>query len=113
MARDAKKLEEVAAKAKEISPSLETLVISADISDDAVVKGLYQKVDASFGHADILINNAGLLKADGNIDKLDPALWLSDFVRILALPSLHAYSPRTSDFLLERYSQPTHRQPFS
>lgn len=57
------------------------MVISADISDIAAVKDLYKKVDESFGHADILINNAGILKADGNLDSVDPAVWLSDFVR--------------------------------
>ncbi|KAH6880662.1 hypothetical protein B0T10DRAFT_446296 [Thelonectria olida] len=78
VARDIQRLKEVATKVKEINPSVETLTFSLDISDNKAVKGLYEKIKTDYGHADILINNAGLMKAQGNIKDLDPEVWIED-----------------------------------
>lgn len=60
---------------------IDTLVIPADVADPNAVERLYEQVNAKYGHADILINNAAVLQANGMLKDLDPKVWLADFVR--------------------------------
>lgn len=61
VARNEAKLNETAAEIKKINPDVETLVVSVDITDKEQVQGLFEQIQAKYGHADILVNNAGEL----------------------------------------------------
>jgi NAD(P)-dependent dehydrogenase (short-subunit alcohol dehydrogenase family) len=63
------------------------LTVAADISDDKAVASLYEKVAAVYGHADVLINNAGIFKAEGTLKDVDPSVWWEDFVCSYLHPS--------------------------
>lgn len=71
----------VAANIAKINSKVQTLVVPTDLAKLESVKQLFEKVNKTFGHADVLINNAGLLKANGTIRELDPAVWWDDLVR--------------------------------
>lgn len=43
----------------DINKEIEVLAIPTDISDTKSVAALWEKIKAKFGHADVLINNAG------------------------------------------------------
>ncbi|KAK1706761.1 hypothetical protein CaCOL14_005172 [Colletotrichum acutatum] len=78
VARDEKKLTDVAAKVKELNSNVETLVYPVDMTDEAGVKALFEKVNATYGHADVLVNNAAVQKSLELITNSDPKLWMED-----------------------------------
>jgi hypothetical protein len=43
---------------------------------------MYEKVKENFGHADVLVNNAGTFANAGPISQIAPDTWWSDFVHI-------------------------------
>ena len=49
------------------------------LSPESVTE-LFQKINSQFGSADVLINNAGVLNASGNIKDVDPTSWWQDMV---------------------------------
>lgn len=56
------------------------LAVAADVSEEAQVAAMTQRVVAHFGHIDVLHNNAALtnpavMAADGAITSMDPAVW--------------------------------------
>ncbi|KAI8632517.1 NAD(P)-binding protein [Xylariaceae sp. FL1651] len=66
---------------KKINSGIQTLVIPTDISDESAVASAFSSVKAKFGHANILINNAGA-NSDGEgvrIGDADPAAWWRQF----------------------------------
>lgn len=78
VARNVERLEALAMELNRAFPQVETLLFPADISDSLRVKELYQRVNHTYGHADILVNNAAILKAEGPLQSLDPELWWDD-----------------------------------
>jgi NAD(P)-dependent dehydrogenase (short-subunit alcohol dehydrogenase family) len=60
LATNAEKLTKVAEEVKQINPSVNALSVTVDISDTKSVEAAFEKIKSTFGHADILINNAGL-----------------------------------------------------
>ncbi|KXH62075.1 hypothetical protein CSAL01_08210 [Colletotrichum salicis] len=78
VARDEKKLTEVAAEAKELNANVETLVCPVNMADEAGIKALFEKVNATYGHADILVNNAAVQNSLDLITESDPKLWIED-----------------------------------
>ncbi|CAN8096782.1 unnamed protein product [Discula destructiva] len=78
VARNVDRLNALAAELNKLYPNVETLVLPADISDAVKVKSLFEKVSATYGHADILVNNAAILKANGIIGSVDPEVWWED-----------------------------------
>ena len=64
---------------KKINSNTETLVVTADISDAASVDSLFNKIKEIFGHADILMNNAGVNLAHGAAVDQPAAKWWKDF----------------------------------
>ncbi|KAK0611891.1 hypothetical protein B0T14DRAFT_595255 [Immersiella caudata] len=64
---------------KEANPSIKTLAVAADISDASSVAELFARVKDSFGHADILINNAAVRSGGGNIHEDKPEEWWRNF----------------------------------
>jgi 3-oxoacyl-[acyl-carrier protein] reductase len=71
--------EKTAAAVKE--RGIKTIALQADITDNAAVKAMVEKVVAGFGRIDILCNVAGaILHKDGvPIDQQDAAAWESQF----------------------------------
>ncbi|KAF3032389.1 hypothetical protein E8E12_003432 [Didymella heteroderae] len=67
VARSADKLQEVANTIAKSHPTVETLVAPTDIVNPAEVQALFEKVKEKFGHADVLINNAGIFKEEKTI----------------------------------------------
>ncbi|KAF2448569.1 NAD(P)-binding protein [Karstenula rhodostoma CBS 690.94] len=78
VARNAKKLEEVAASVKEKFPELETLTVSTDVADPASVAALFEEVKSKFGHADVLVNNAAVFNSLAPVKDDDHKVWWSD-----------------------------------
>jgi len=67
----------------------QALVVQADVAVDADCRRLAAEVEAAFGRADVLVNNAGTTKFVGlkDLDGLDAA----DFQRIYAVNVIGAY----------------------
>lgn len=80
VARNTERLNNIALQLNKSYPKVETLVLSADISDSVKVTELFQRVNETYGHADILVNNAAILKADGLLGSEDPEVWWEDLV---------------------------------
>ncbi|GAW21831.1 hypothetical protein ANO14919_113560 [Xylariales sp. No.14919] len=81
VATNAEALKNVEREVKKINAEIETLAISADISDGQAVTSAFEKIKATFGHADILINNAGI-NSDGEsvvLSQADPETWWRQF----------------------------------
>lgn len=81
IATDEAKLKSVEAEAKELSPNVQVLTLAADIADKKSVDTAFDKIKTTFGHADILINNAGVnLEGEGNlVGDEDPDTWWKNF----------------------------------
>lgn len=65
-------------------PSVQTLVVSADTTDEAAVANLFEQVKSCFGHADILVNNAGVSSGGGSLDQDDSNAWWRNFLSVIA-----------------------------
>jgi NAD(P)-dependent dehydrogenase (short-subunit alcohol dehydrogenase family) len=83
VARSADKLEQVAQSIATSHPDVETLAVPTDIADPKSVAALFEKVKEKYGHADVLVNNAGLFKAIGPVKDVDQAAWWDEMVRML------------------------------
>lgn len=66
-------------------PPVQTLVVSADTTDEAAVANLFEQVKSRFGHADILVNNAGVSSGGGSLDQENSNAWWRNFVSVSAL----------------------------
>ncbi|KAL6704518.1 hypothetical protein ACN47E_008147 [Coniothyrium glycines] len=75
VARNASKLKEVADLVGKSHPAVETLSVPTDISNPASVTALFEKITAKYGHADVLVNNAGVFKAIAPVKDVDHAAW--------------------------------------
>lgn len=79
VSRSADSLYVVAKEIHAINNKIEVLSVPTDVSDIQSVSQLWDKVKETFGHADVLVNNAGTLNA-GTIATADPKAWWTDFV---------------------------------
>ncbi|KAI0814545.1 hypothetical protein GGR55DRAFT_632253 [Xylaria sp. FL0064] len=78
LATNSEGLNNVERDVNEIDSKIRTLAIPVDISDSQAVDSAFKQIQATFGHADILINNAGINRdAEGTrIGDADPeTLW--------------------------------------
>jgi NAD(P)-dependent dehydrogenase (short-subunit alcohol dehydrogenase family) len=80
VARNEIKLQEVSESIKKQYPQVETLPVSTDIADPSSVAALFEKVKEKYGHADVLINNAGIFKAIAPIKDVDQQGWWDELV---------------------------------
>ncbi|KAL5380600.1 hypothetical protein DPSP01_007664 [Paraphaeosphaeria sporulosa] len=78
VARNAKKLEEVAASVNEKFPNVETLIVSTDVADPESVAALFEKVKSKYGHADVLVNNAAVFNSLSSVKDEDHKVWWGD-----------------------------------
>jgi 3-oxoacyl-[acyl-carrier protein] reductase len=85
--RESAPAEAVAAECRALGA--QALVVQADVAQDADCRRLAAEVEAAFGRADVLVNNAGTTKFVGlkDLDGLDAA----DFQRIYAVNVIGAY----------------------
>ncbi|KIX05171.1 uncharacterized protein Z518_06043 [Rhinocladiella mackenziei CBS 650.93] len=79
VARNQTKLKETASTIQAINPAVETSVFAADVSEESEVAKLYEVVKARYGHADVLINNAGAFNQESPIIAANPSKWWADF----------------------------------
>ena len=77
IATNAEKLKAVEADIQSIRPDIHVLTLALDISDKDAVDVAFEKIKGTFGHADILVNNAAvLLEGEGSpIGEADPEKW--------------------------------------
>jgi hypothetical protein len=59
-ARTHEQLEAVASECRKINPDTEIVIVPTDVADDAQLINLVETTRATFGHIDVLINNAGI-----------------------------------------------------
>lgn len=79
VARNQAKLDVVTQKLRDQHPKVEFVPIAMSVNDEAEVSDLYQVIKHKFGHADVLINNAGSMAQPSTIDGADPQKWWLDF----------------------------------
>ena len=81
LAMNAEKLKEVAAQIHKINSAVKVLCVTTNIADSKSVDVAFEKIKTAFGHAEILVNNAGI-NADGGgalIGDQDLDTWWSNF----------------------------------
>jgi NAD(P)-dependent dehydrogenase (short-subunit alcohol dehydrogenase family) len=77
--RSRDKLEQTANAIGKIDAAIEILAIPTDISDSIAVDSLFAEIKTKYGHADVLVNNAGILINDGPIQHSDMTKWWAEF----------------------------------
>ncbi|KAL1597191.1 hypothetical protein SLS60_008773 [Paraconiothyrium brasiliense] len=75
VARNSKKLDEVAAGVNEKFPNVDTLTVSTDVADPTSVAALFEKVKSKYGHADVLVNNAAVFNSIAPVKDVDHKAW--------------------------------------
>lgn len=58
-----------------------------DIAEPASVTSLFDKVKEKYGHADVLVNNAGIFKATAPVKDVDQQEWWNEMVGSRIIPS--------------------------
>lgn len=84
VARSAEGLEAAAKDIKDIDKGIKVLVVPTDLSDTEAITALWEKVEQTFGYADVLVNNAAVGCAK-KIGDAPAEKWWSDFVSHLNL----------------------------
>ncbi|KAH6854713.1 hypothetical protein B0I37DRAFT_336765 [Chaetomium sp. MPI-CAGE-AT-0009] len=79
VATNAEKLAAVEANLKAINPKVQLLSVATNIADASSVANMFAQVKASFGHADVLVHNAAVSVAYGNLHEQDVDEWWSNF----------------------------------
>ena len=72
-ARDAKAAEQVAAQVSELGRR--SLVLQADVADEAAVQALFTEIDRRWGPLGALVNNAGIVDLKSRFDEMSTARW--------------------------------------
>jgi NADP-dependent 3-hydroxy acid dehydrogenase YdfG len=80
VATNAEKLKAIEENLKTLNPDVQVLSVATNIANTKSVADLFVEIKANFGHADILINNAGVNSGGGNIHEEDPEQWWQNFV---------------------------------
>jgi NAD(P)-dependent dehydrogenase (short-subunit alcohol dehydrogenase family) len=70
----------VAASISKSHPDVEVLTVPTDITDPTSVKAVFEKVKEKFGHADVLVNNAGMFQAIAPVKDVDQQKWWEEMV---------------------------------
>lgn len=77
--RDARRLRATEEVVRAINLSIDLLCIPTDLTDSASVENLYSLVRTRYGHADVLVNNAGTFAQSDIVGNVNPTAWWSDF----------------------------------
>jgi NADP-dependent 3-hydroxy acid dehydrogenase YdfG len=67
-------LEDVRKEVHEINQQIKVLAVPTDLLDPKSIEALWEKVKGEFGHADVLINNAGTL-VSSLVSEAAPGAW--------------------------------------
>ncbi|RDL34316.1 NAD(P)-binding protein [Venustampulla echinocandica] len=78
-ARSAIALVEVVQEIHAINSEIEVLAIPTDILKQEDITALWRMVKERFGHADVLVNNAGAFSSQGPLGQVEPGAWWTDF----------------------------------
>ncbi|MFE7508794.1 SDR family NAD(P)-dependent oxidoreductase [Promicromonospora sp. NPDC057488] len=87
LARDAVRLEAVAAEARSAGAAT-VVVLSADVSDQAAVRAAVGQAEEALGSIDLLVNNAGAIESEHPLWEADPDEWWSVFETNVRAPFL-------------------------
>lgn len=81
LARNVEALKAVETQIREVNSAVDIISIGTNIADSKAVEVAFDKIKTVFGHADILINNAGINDDGGGalIGDQDPDTWWSNF----------------------------------
>lgn len=52
-----------------------TLVVKANVTDDAALDDLFDQAEKTFGHLDYVVNNCGIMDKFDPVGEMDRALW--------------------------------------
>ena len=77
--RSESKLQAVEDNLKQISPQVDYISVPTDITSESSVQNLFSLIEQRYGHADVLVNGAGMMQGVGNIADADPEKWWFDF----------------------------------
>jgi|SRR5690242_4435295 len=75
VARSAEKLQAVADATAKTYPRVEILIVPTDLGDPASIAALFEKVTQKYGHADVLVNNAGTFGANEPVKDVEQQSW--------------------------------------
>ncbi|KAJ4986547.1 hypothetical protein SVAN01_07983 [Stagonosporopsis vannaccii] len=75
VARSNEKLQAVAAAIAKTHPTVETLIVPTDLNDPASIAALFETVKQKYGHADVLVNNAGTFGPDQSVRDVEQQGW--------------------------------------
>ncbi|TID01629.1 Short chain dehydrogenase andI [Colletotrichum higginsianum] len=92
VARNESRLNTVADEVRGLNADVETLVYPVDMADAAGVAALFDRVKATYGHADVLVNNGAVQTALDTIATSDPKVWMDDLTTNVAgafYPTFH------------------------
>jgi NAD(P)-dependent dehydrogenase (short-subunit alcohol dehydrogenase family) len=68
----------------------EALAVQGDVSLEAEVTRLFQRIDTRFGRLDVLVNNAGMLETQMRVEQMDAGRLSRVFAtNVTAVPLLH------------------------
>lgn len=76
------------------------LAVPADVSDAAAVDAMFSRVEAKFGHVDVLYNNAALIDTTRHFLDADEAWW--DRIQKVNLKSVFLCSQRAAKIMARR-----------
>lgn len=77
--RNTEKLNATKTAIEKLASGAKIVTVAADTTDVASVEKLFAEVKSEFGHADVLINNAGAFSPGGTIADVNPSDWWKDF----------------------------------
>lgn len=80
VARSKESLAVVVDEVRTINPTVDVMTIGADLSDNQSLLCMWSEIEKRYGHADVLINNAGTFRAKQKIIDVDMDEWWSNFV---------------------------------
>ena len=87
--RRAERLEPTAAAIRETNKETRVLAVPTDVSDDAAIAQLHEKVKATFGRpAAVILACAGMIPPAGKVGEVGVEDWWTSFVSILVFGSV-------------------------
>lgn len=77
--RNQSKLDETAEAVKKINSKVDVIASATAVTDPAAVEKLFATIKEKYGHADVLINNAGTFAEEALVASSTPSKWWLDF----------------------------------
>ena len=77
--RRAANIHDTAVNLRQHFPSIQVIEAPIDITESEAIETLHASIEADFGHADVLVNNAGVQSGPAKIAESDDLKWWADF----------------------------------